>query len=79
MLKFGKTNIHNTKNIINIPNGVGELHRKITGYYGSIDRTIHPTKRVREAIKDWSFQEQYDFGIKKLKEFGWDGITGLFN
>jgi hypothetical protein len=79
-LKFGKTNIHNTKNIIDIPGKeAGSLHKQVTGYYNSIDRTIHPTKKVREAIKDWSFKEQYDFGIKKLKDFGWDGITGLIN
>ncbi len=78
--KFGKTNIHNTKNIVDIPGIVsGSLHRRITGYYNSIDSKIHTTKRVREAIKDWSFQEQYDFGIRKLKEFGWDGVTGLIN
>ncbi len=77
--KFGKTNIHNTKNILDIPDGAGQLHRRITGYYNSIDAAIHPTKKVREAIEAWSFQEQYEFGIRKLKEFGWDGITGIID
>ncbi|WP_298545378.1 hypothetical protein [uncultured Aquimarina sp.] len=76
--KFGKTNIHNTKNIIDIPNGAGELHRRVTGYYNSITPFTNG-KTVREWLSTQSFQEQYDFGIKVLRELGWDGITGIID
>ncbi|WP_299260464.1 hypothetical protein [uncultured Aquimarina sp.] len=76
--KFGKTNIHNTKNIIDIPNGAGELHRRVTGYYNSITPFTNG-KTVREWLSTQSFQEQYDFGIRILRELGWDGITGIID
>ena len=78
MLKFGKTNIHNTKNIIDIPTGSGSLHDAVTRHYGR----IHPFtngKRFREWISDKSFQEQYDIGLDVLRQYGWDGSTGLIN
>ncbi len=76
--KFGKTNIHNTKNLIDIPGkDAGTLHKKVTGYYNSKDSRFSDTKIIREWLADKSFQFQYDFGIARLKELGWDGITGI--
>lgn len=72
-LKFGKTNIHNTKNIVEILTGPGTLHNRVTSYYQSIDRNLHPTKTVREWLADKSFEFQYEFGINKLRDFGWTG------
>ncbi|MEW7279739.1 hypothetical protein ABW636_14190 [Aquimarina sp. 2201CG1-2-11] len=78
-IKFGKTNIHNTKNIIDIP-GVeaGSLHKRVTGHYNS-KPNFTQGKTVREWLADKSFQFQYDYGIKILKENGWDGVTGIID
>jgi hypothetical protein len=77
-LKFGNKNIHNTKNIIEIPTGKGTLHQKLTSHYQSKPLFTNG-KTVREWLSDKSFQEQYDYGIKMLKEFGWDGVSGIIN
>jgi len=75
-LKFGKKNIHNTKNIIEIPTGAETLHNNVTSHYlRKFDFTNGKT--VREWISSKSFQEQYDYGIKILKQEGWDGIYGI--
>ena len=77
-LKFGKTNIHNTKNIIDIPTGTGTLHDNVTRYYSKI-HDFTEEKRFREWIADLPFEEQYKEGIRVLKLHGWDGITGIIN
>lgn len=69
--KFGPQAIHNTRNVFNVPTGIGTLHDKITRYYQSKDPEISGNQRVRDWLKGKSFQFQYDFGIEKLKEFGW--------
>ena len=69
--KFWMKNIHNTKNVVYIPWGTsGSLHSKISGYYSSIDISISEIKKVRNIVKTWSFDEQYEFGLKILKQFG---------
>jgi len=79
-LKFGRTNIHNTKNIIDIPGKeAGTLHKKVTGHYNTKSFPFTNGKSVREWLSTKSFQEQYDYGIKILKEKGWDGITGIID
>jgi len=59
--------------VVNIPHGKGTIHDKISRYYQSIDPNISGKQRVRDWLKGKSFQFQYDFGIEKLKEFGWYG------
>ncbi|MBQ0736473.1 hypothetical protein [Aquimarina celericrescens] len=76
--KFGKSNIHNTKNIIDIPTGSGSLHQKVTSYYQSKPAFTNG-KTVREWLSDKSFQEQYEFGLQVLRDNGWDGILGIFD
>ncbi|MFC5047672.1 hypothetical protein ACFSTE_05940 [Aquimarina hainanensis] len=76
--KFGKTNIHNTKNILDIPSGSGSLHSKVTGHYNSKPAFANG-KTVREWLADKSFEFQYNYGIQKLLDFGWDGVSGIFN
>jgi hypothetical protein len=66
MAKLGAENIQNTLNVIKLPQG---LHRKISAYYSSI-QSFTGGKTVRQWLSTKSFQEQYKFGIKKLKEFG---------
>jgi RHS repeat-associated protein len=72
LLKFGNEQIHNTKNVISLPDMAGDVHKKITGYYNSIDPTYSTTEIVRDVIKNWSFEDQYNFGIRQIKRFGGD-------
>jgi hypothetical protein len=64
MAKLGAENIQNTLNVIKLPQG---LHRKISAYYSSI-QSFTGGKTVRQWLSTKSFQEQYKFGIKKLKD-----------
>ena len=68
--KFGQEMLQNTHNIIRIPGGKGSLHAKISGYYSSI-QPFSEGKTVRQWLSTKSFDEQYKFGIEKLKMFGW--------
>lgn len=69
MARFGARKIHNTKNLIRLPNGKGSIHAKVSGYYSSIMRDKN--MRVRDYVKTLSFEEQYKYGINVLKQFGW--------
>ena len=67
---FGARSVQNTDNLIKLPHGPGSIHEKISAFYSSKpDFTKGLT--VREWLSTQTFQEQYDFGIKMLKEFGW--------
>lgn len=68
--RFGAEAIHNTKNIIKLPHGAGSIHAKVSGYYSS-KQPFTGGQTVRQWLKTQSFQQQYDFGIKTLKRFGW--------
>jgi RHS repeat-associated protein len=68
--QFGNQAIHNRNNVVNIPHGKGTLHDKITRYYLGI-KPESKGMRVRDWLKTKSFQFQYDYGIEKLREFGW--------
>ncbi len=59
--------VQNTNNVVAIP---ADVHRKISAYYSSIDRTISSTQTVREWLSTKGFQYQYEFGIKVLESFG---------
>ena len=69
LAKFGAERIHNTNNLIKLPNGKGSIHAKVTGYYNSQmwDKGV----RVRDYVNTLSSEEQYKFGIEVLKRFGW--------
>ncbi len=71
--KFGAEAIHNTGNLIKLPHGAGTIHAKISGYYSSIQPTVtgSMTMTVRQWISKKGYKEQYEFGIQKLKDFGW--------
>ena len=62
---FDPKQIHNPKNIIEIDKSV---HRKITAHYNSKVRGTNMT--VREWLTGQSFEVQYNYGIKMLKEYG---------
>jgi hypothetical protein len=61
-----------TRQINNVDNALAvdkATHRKISGYYSSID-TMTGGKRVRDWLAGQSFEFQYDFGIDILKRYG---------
>ncbi len=65
--KFGAAKIHNTKNVMSIEWGVNV---KLNNYYNS-KRPFSQNMTVREWLrKTKSFDEQYQFGLEKLREFG---------
>lgn len=68
--KFGPQMIHNKNNLIKLPHGKGTIHARISGFYSS-KKGISGDMRVRDWLSSKSFEEQYEFGINKLKSFGW--------
>lgn len=68
--KFGAESIHNGSNIIKLPHGAGSIHAKVSGYYSS-KQPFTGGQTVRKWLRSQSYQQQYDFGIKTLKQFGW--------
>ncbi len=67
--RFGPEMIHNTNNLIALPHGKGKIHSIISGHYSSItDYTGGLT--VRKWLSSKSFEEQYQYGVKILKMFG---------
>ena len=68
--RFGAEAIHNTNNLIKLPHGKGSIHNKISGFYSSKQRFTNG-KTVRQWLRNKPFKEQYEFGIQKLKDFGW--------
>ena len=63
---FDKQMIHNVNNIVKVSDAV---HTKISAYYSSIDTNLCENMRVRDYISQFSFEEQYQFGIKMLEKF----------
>ena len=68
--KFGNQAIHNTTNLMKLPNGAGSIHAKLSGHYSS-KQFFTNGQTVRQWLSTKSYQEQYDYGIKMLKQFGW--------
>ena len=67
---FGAETIHNTNNLIKLPHGAGSIHAKVSGFYSS-KQAFTGGQTVRQWLSTQSYQQQYDFGIKTLKQFGW--------
>ena len=68
--KFGAQKIHNINNVVRLPHGKGSIHAKISGYYSSKPKYTNGLT-VRDWLKTKSFEEQYEFGRKVLKGYGW--------
>jgi len=66
---FTSTQVNNTNNIVSIPSGSKSPHAKISEYYGSV-QDFTGGKTVREWLKGKSFEEQWEFGVKQLREYG---------
>lgn len=56
-------------NVISIPHGKGTVHAKISGYYSS-KQFFTGGKTVRQWLAGQSFQDQFDFGMNLLEEYG---------
>jgi RHS repeat-associated protein len=69
--KFWAKAIHNIKNLVQIPEWKWSLHRQITGYYNSLEDFWEWSLKVRKFIGNFSFQEQYDFWLKVMRNFWW--------
>ena len=68
--KFGAEKIHNTYNLIKVPDGKGSIHMKVSGYYSS-KLYFANGLIVRKWLNTKNYVEQYKFGIKTLKRYGW--------
>ncbi len=66
---FDSTQVNNINNVISIPHGKGSVHAKISGYYSS-KQFFTGGQTVRQWLSGQSFQEQFEFGINLLREFG---------
>ena len=61
----------NIDNLVKIPGGKGSLHAKISGHYSSKPDNLQGLT-VRQWLSTKSFEEQYEYGIKMLKKYGWE-------
>lgn len=66
---FKADQINNVNNIISIPSGAKDVHQDITKYYNSV-QDFTGGKTVRQWLASKSFDEQWKFGIDKLREYG---------
>jgi len=64
---FSKYWVNNSNNVISISK---EVHRKVSAYYSSKIPGLTGGKTVRNWLAGQSFQKQYEFGIKILRQFG---------
>jgi hypothetical protein len=65
--RFGAEAVHNAKNVVLLPS---KIHNKISGYYSSKIPGLTGGKTVRQWLSSKSFEFQYKFGQKIIKNFG---------
>lgn len=66
---FRPDQINNVNNIVSVPSGAKDVHQDITKYYNSV-QDFSEGKTVREWLSGKTFEEQFDFGLDKLREYG---------
>ena len=67
---FAPEQIHNVRNVVQIPSGYsGSVHAKITATYNSIQNFTNGMT-LRNWLSTKSFEEQLEFGLEVLKEYG---------
>ena len=66
---FPSTKINNTNNIVSVPSGALSPHTEISKYYDSV-QDFTGGKKVREWLRDKSFEEQFEFGVEQLRKYG---------
>lgn len=64
---FSKYWIQNSNNVVSIPNSI---HSKISAHYSSKIPGLTRGKTVRDWLASQSFQKQYEYGVKILRQFG---------
>jgi len=64
---FAPTQIHNTNNLIAVDKAT---HAKISGYYNTSTFQFTNCLKVRDWLAGQSFEAQYEFGLKVLRDFG---------
>ena len=64
---FSPILIHNTNNLIAIDK---DIHAKITGYYNRTTLDFTNGKSVRDWLAGQSYEEQYNFGLNVMRQFG---------
>jgi len=64
--RFGHEAIHNTGNVIAIPDRAGQLHKRISGFYSSTPDFCRP-RTVRQWLADQPFEAQFEYGTMQLK------------
>lgn len=64
---FAVEQIHNTSNIIAVDS---KIHAKISGYYSTTTFDFTNGLSVRNWLAGKSFEEQYEFGLDVLRQFG---------
>jgi len=65
---FAPEIIHNPENALAVDK---DVHRKISGYYDSIDPQYSEKLRVRDWLAGQSYEFQYKFGLSVLKKYGY--------
>lgn len=66
---FPAEQVNNYNNIISVPSGARDVHQDLTNYYNSV-QDFTDGKTVRQWLADKSFDEQFEFGLAKLREYG---------
>lgn len=61
--------VHNVNNIVAIPHGKESIHAKISGHYSSKPSFTNGLT-VRQWLTEKSFEEQFEYGMKILKQYG---------
>lgn len=67
--RFGAEAIHNTGNLVTLPQGAGSIHARISGLYSSIRPAItgSNTLTVRRWLSTQSFEAQAAFGRQAIE------------
>jgi hypothetical protein len=70
IISFGNEAIHNSENLMQLENGAGSIHARISGFYSSI-QPFSEGLTIRQWLAPQTFEEQFNFGVSKLTDFGW--------
>lgn len=69
--QFGAKAIQHPQNLVRIPHAKGLLHMQVSGHYSSVQPFTN-NQTVRQWLSTQSYNQQYQYGIKVLKQFGWN-------
>lgn len=66
--KFGAELIHNSRNIVSLPHGAGQLHNMISAHYSSV-QSFTNGMTVRKWLSLQSFEFQLNYGLETLSKY----------